>query len=202
MTPQGHRRTIVAVAGLAALLTVGGCTGSPDAAPAPTAAAPSATSSAAPTGAPSEAPVPPEKPAAMANDDEAGARAAADYFLALYGYTYQSDDFTLLEDFCHDDSTFCAGVRDQLAVQVEAGERYLGGTIAWTSEPVVEQKKEVDMYVFTGEISQEAFDVVGTDGVPLSSTPATTARNSVFVYFESGTWKGFDIGNETAVGPS
>lgn len=202
MTPQGRRRTIMAGAALTALLTLGGCTGSPDPSLAPSAAAPSATSSAEPTDVPSDVPVPPEKPAAMANDDEAGARAAADYFLALYGYTYQSDDFTLLEEFCHDDSTFCAGVRDQLAAQVEAGERYVGGTVAWTSEPVIEHKDEASMYVLTGEISQASFDVVGTDGVPLSSSPATTALNSVFVYFESGTWKGFDIGDETAGGQS
>lgn len=183
----------MAVAGLAALLTLGGCTGSPDPSPAPTSAAPSATSSAEPTGAPSEAPVPPEKPAAMANDDEAGARAAADYFLALYGYTLQSGDFTLLDAFCNDESTFCAAVSPELAKQADADEKIAGGDVRWASEPQVERQPETSAYALTGTVLQDASELVAADGSVVGAFEAEEVERTVYVYWESGEWHGFDI---------
>ncbi|MEP7795448.1 DUF6318 family protein [Sanguibacter sp. 25GB23B1] len=193
MPPRHYVRTLTVVGGLAALLTLGACTADPEPSSPPSATStPTADDEA--TTAPSEPPAPPEKPAAMANDDEAGARAAADYFLALYGYTLQSGDVTLLDAFCHDESSFCATTEQEVADQTEAQERFVGGDIGWTGEPAISRQDDSSMYVLKGEITQAPLEVLGPDGDQVSSSLTGSYSGGVAVFFDSGAWWGFNVG--------
>ena len=98
---------------LAASLT--GC------APDPTPPAPSTTAPTAATPTPTAslpAPAPsPTRGTSMGKDDEAGAVAAVDYFLALYAYTESTQDTASWRVISHPDCVFCTSVLDDVATQ-------------------------------------------------------------------------------------
>ncbi len=63
------------------------------------------------TPAPGPTPWPePTRPAAMDRDDIEGAKAAAEYFLALYPYVYVTGDLAPWQELSHPECQFCAGV--------------------------------------------------------------------------------------------
>lgn len=52
----------------------------------------------------------PTRPAAMERDDIEGAKAAAEYFLALYPYVYVTGDLSVWREMVHPECNFCASV--------------------------------------------------------------------------------------------
>ncbi|PFG33925.1 DUF6318 family protein [Sanguibacter antarcticus] len=193
-------RSLTTAAGLATLMLLTGCATEPEAdAPQTATSTPAATDDTATTTLP-EPPAAPEKPAAMANDDEAGARAAADYFLALYAYTVQSNDVTLLDDFCYEASTFCTAVRLDLEDAENTGQVLAGGDLTWTTEPQVEQRTDASAYIVQGTIHQSASQLVTSEGSVVDAYEAEDLERAIYIYWDSGDWYGFDIAapSETA----
>lgn len=121
-----HKKLLALTLALAAS-SLGGCTIEMPArasAPEPTTAQP--TESSTP---PAPAKSAPTAPAELERTDEAGAVAAAEYFLELWSYTMQTGDVmawdTMSEEFCE----FCRWTR-AIAVSIdEAGDTFTGGDI-------------------------------------------------------------------------
>src|SRR5690606_23134069 len=116
---MGRERTWLRLGGalVAVGLTAVGCSDA-DGEPTPTSGptvseSPSeAPSSPEPTSpAPGPTPWPePTRPAAMERNDVEGAKAAAEYFLALYPYVYVTGDLDAWREISHLECQFCAGV--------------------------------------------------------------------------------------------
>ncbi len=136
---SGAEARIAAVC-LIVALAVSGCSGAGDAEPSPTATngAPDASSAPA-TRTPSPGPtphltVPPQRPAAMDAVTVEGAVAAAEYFLALYPYVYNTGDLTEWKTLSHPECIFCASVISNVEAMVAAGNHNEGGGL-YTANP-------------------------------------------------------------------
>ncbi|MEE6295272.1 DUF6318 family protein [Georgenia sp. MJ278] len=64
---------------------------------------------------------PPERPAEMARTDEAGAVAAAQYFLSLFGYGAATGDVAEWDAMSDPDCLGCAGLREEMVATHRAG---------------------------------------------------------------------------------
>jgi hypothetical protein len=119
-------RLQAAVGCAAAVLALVACTG-PGGDPTPNATTPTplATTS-RPTPAPSTS-APPTRPAAMDRQDVEGAIAAAQYFLELYPYVYNTGDLTEWRAMSHPDCVFCARVIKNVEELHGAGGYETGG---------------------------------------------------------------------------
>lgn len=172
MLPTGSRG-LASVVGLAALVTLGACAGSPS-----------------PVGPKEQSPVlaPPVEPAALDERDTYGARAAADHFLALYGYTYQSGDVIPLELFCADDNYACSALRDEVAAQEELGLTWTGGELTWTGEPTVVREDDFSGYVVEGSVTKSAVTAYGPDGAVALTAPAYPIEATITVDASIGQW--------------
>ncbi|MFS0703413.1 DUF6318 family protein [Cellulomonas sp. 179-A 9B4 NHS] len=133
-----HRRRLIAAAATgAALLLLAGCT--PDSGPEPTPSATRATRSATPaqssaTPTPSPTATSPTRPAAMGTNDEAGAVAAAEYFLSdLYDYMYVSGDTTEWAALAADDCSFCNSVLSDVESMKTANHSDTGSAVEVTA---------------------------------------------------------------------
>lgn len=100
--------------------------------------------------------VPPERPAAMDNDDEAGARAAAEYFMAVYGYAIRSQDTAEFQQLCDPESLFCGAVIDLVRSDIEAGNITVGGEMTF-SPTQVDPPGERPFYVVWGTLDRTSF---------------------------------------------
>ncbi len=113
-------RLVVTVAAFGLLVT--GCTDDPAPVETTPASTPSPTPSLSPTPTPA-APTPPQRPEAMSTNDEAGAVAAAQYFMGdLYVYAYASGDATELAHLSDDECSFCNNVLTSVAAMSTDGE--------------------------------------------------------------------------------
>ena len=108
---------------LALSLALAGCTGEGAATPTTT---PTVSPSTSPTPTPSptpETPQPPMRPEAMATNDEAGAVAAAQYFITdLYDYMFASGDVTEWSALSDDGCNFCNSILGLVDEMNAAGE--------------------------------------------------------------------------------
>ena len=126
----------VAAALCVAGLVVAGCSGGGDAAPSgttPMTASPSDPSGSGQptTSAPGPTPWPePTRPAAMERDDIEGAKAAAEYFLALYPYVYATGDLEEWREMSHPECAFCSAVADDVSELHSSGGYGVGGEIS------------------------------------------------------------------------
>lgn len=106
------------------LAVLGACT-TPAEAPGPAPTTPPPTTRAA-----SDAPSP---PSAIDRDDIEGAKAAAQHFLELYPYAYETGDLTAWEAMSHPECIFCASVVENVTSLHHAGGFQTGGEIEWLS---------------------------------------------------------------------
>lgn len=134
--------------------------------------------------------LPPEKPTLMDSNDAIGARAAAEYFLSLYGYVFQTGDLTEWDAMCHPESEFCTGVHEDVSGNVSNGYFQADGDVTFSVERVVDPSAEVDSYEVVGRLSQDAFEIRGRDGTLATSGPGEVdTPTSVFVRLsEDGQW--------------
>lgn len=130
---SGAWRRLGAGAVLVALLATGCSDAGGDVDPTPPSSTdvneePSATEPASPAPGPTPWPEP-TRPAAMERDDIEGAKAAAEYFLALYPYVFATGDLDEWDAMSHPECRFCASVKSRAVELHEAGGFGLGGEI-------------------------------------------------------------------------
>lgn len=69
----------------------------------------------------------------MERDDVEGAKAAAQYFLSLYPYAYNTGDLTEWRAMSHPECVFCASVIENVEALHAQGGYQTGGEITWLS---------------------------------------------------------------------
>ncbi len=67
----------------------------------------------------------------MERDDVEGAKAAAQYFLSLYPYAYNTGDLTEWKAMSHPECVFCASVIENVEALHAQGGYQTGGEITW-----------------------------------------------------------------------
>lgn len=103
------------------------------------------------------------KPAAMANNDEAGARAAAEYFIELYGYSVQSQDLAAFSAMCDPASVFCSGVASDITADMTVATRTEGGASKLRAHRVDAPGAD-DFYTVWGQVDRQPFVAHSADG--------------------------------------
>ncbi len=93
-----------------------------------------------PTTAPTAPSGPPEKPAAMANNNEEGALAAAEYFLDASAYALLMGDKILMEDFSTDTCIFCSNVVESIKNDRKTQAKRLTMSFTLNEQPSIEHK--------------------------------------------------------------
>lgn len=93
-----------------------------------------------PTTAPTAPSGPPEKPAAMANNNEEGALAAAEYFLDASAYALLMGDKILMEDFSTDTCIFCSNVVELIKNDRKTQAKRLTMSFTFNEQPSIEHK--------------------------------------------------------------
>lgn len=176
------------VGAVAACVALSGCTPD-DPAPAPSTSA-STTEEPAPE--PTDEPVvaAPEKPTLMDSNDAIGARAAAEYFLSLYGYVFQTGDLTEWDAMCHPESEFCNEVRGAVNEHVADRDVQSGGGVTMSVTQVVAPSGALEEYEVIGLISQETYEIVDETGAPVTSGGGDeSVPTSVFLRMtDTGDW--------------
>lgn len=128
-------RVLVSAFVVTAMLALTAC--SPDE-PEPT-GTPTVTPTVTPTPTPSRTSAP-ERPAEMDRDDLEGAKAAAQYFLELHPYAYNTGDLEAWKAMSHPECIFCAGVVENVEKLHGEGGYEVGGDLVFESvdafEPV------------------------------------------------------------------
>lgn len=117
--------------------------------------------------------VPPERPAAMDNDDAAGAQAAAEYFVELYGYALQSQDLVDFTALCDPSSQFCDGVLTDVGAAIDSGQTTVGGDTRLSVQNV-QIPGEHPFYVIRGQVDQDSLYVHETEMQVVSEAPGVT----------------------------
>ena len=158
------------VGAVAASVVLSGCTAD-EPAPTPTSAAPTDEPTAAPTTEPAEI-APPEKPTVMDTNDAIGARAAAEYFLSLYGYVFQTGDLTEWDAMCDAESEFCKSVRERVQADEQGGYTREGGDATTTVARVVEPSAGVEFFEVAGSVVQAPSVTVDVQGTVVDSREA------------------------------
>ena len=159
--PRALRPALVGV--VVAGLALAGCT-SEEPTPVPTTSAATSTEPTPDTTTDPAEITPPEKPTLMATNDAIGARAAAEYFLSLYGYVFQTGDLTEWDAMCDPLSEFCNSVRDRTRSDAQSGYKRRGGEATPTVVRVLEPTPTVGFYEVSGQVVQAASTTTDATG--------------------------------------
>ena len=172
---------------LALSLALAGCTGEGAATPTTT---PTVSPSTSPTPTPSptpETPQPPMRPEAMATNDEAGAVAAAQYFITdLYDYMFASGDVTEWSALSDDGCNFCN------SILAKSQEMTASGEVAEADPSTVEATEVVTLaegsrYAVTITLHQGASRTLDRAGAVVGQS--TAGRYSVnFAIMRAADW--------------
>ena len=107
----------------------------------------------------------------MDKDAEAGAQAAAEYFMELSGYAVRSQDLTEFSQLCDPESIYCTGVIDQVTADVAAGNYTVGGAKTLTAS-AVHLPGEKPFYSVWGTLARSSFTVYGPSDEEVDSVEA------------------------------
>lgn len=181
----GVRRQVVSALVVAGALAAGGCTGEvnqPDPERSGSATVHlSVELSPSPTPARVPAATKPERPDAMDRLDEAGAAAAAKYFLSLYAYVMRTGDLDEWDAMTTPVCDFCKSISEAAGGILSKGGRYSGGEIRVTKIVVDAYDPDLEAYAFEASIRQRSSVESDAKGVPLKESAARTGNVRVEV---------------------
>ncbi len=159
-----------AVALAVGLFLVAGCTPE-DPAPTPSPTVESPTPTASPT--PSvEAVAPPERPAEMERSDEAGAAAAATFFMRSFGYLLQSGDTAAWDEFSGQTCGFCEQARSRASDIYGSGHQILGGELSVGAVAVLGHDEVINVYAVEVDYAFAEGERVDAEGVAVEHLEA------------------------------
>lgn len=199
MTSWGTRHRGRATVVVMGVVLLGACGDGSSAEPT-TPAAVTSTETLAPTPAPTVEPtavatdragvplVPPERPAAMDNDDVAGAQAAAEYFIEVFGYAVRSQDTTELVALCDPTSNFCSAVLDEISADRSAGNVTIGGASTFYLKRLDPPSAAQGFYVAWGAVERDPFVTMDAGGLEIFDDPGSRGDFMVAVERTSQTW--------------
>ncbi|QDB80004.1 hypothetical protein FE251_11900 [Georgenia wutianyii] len=181
----------MAAAVLATGLLLAGCS-SGDGQPEPTGSATdvsseSPSSTEPTTAAPGPTPWPePTRPTAMERDDIEGAKAAAEYFLALYPYVYATGDLEEWQAMSHPECQFCAAVADDVSELHSSGGYGVGGEIVVAEMGALPPDGEYTHFRVGVRGTESASSSFSADGEPLASAKGGEVNYTIAVLAEDG----------------
>jgi hypothetical protein len=188
---RARRRVLATGAVVAAGLLVAGCTGEQPAEPEPS----TSTVEADPTETPEPSPTEtgrakPERPAAMDQEDAAGAAAAAEYFIELYPYVMATGDTSEWESMSLDTCEPCSGFIEQASTIASRGDVFEGGVIAAeVPEPGRYVRDEVTgIFPLDVAYTQEPMTISSSAGEELYASDMTSSERRVEMGLRGGEW--------------
>lgn len=131
----------------------------------------------------------PEPGTEIEDDSQAGAEAAAVYFVELYSYIYATGDFEAWDKLSADACGFCSGVRENVA------EIYGSGGYVLTSPPSIgdvrsqvwaEDSADFAVAVVSEDPGFQDFD---SDGELVEEFPPETVRSWVLLEYSAHSWQ-------------
>ncbi|SDC18985.1 hypothetical protein SAMN05216410_1354 [Sanguibacter gelidistatuariae] len=99
----------------------------------------------------------------MDNDDEAGAQAAAEYFMEVSGYAVRSQDLAEFTKLCDPESIYCSAVIEEVQADIAAGNVTVGGAKIFTTI-AVDPPDEHPFYIVWGTLARTPFTVFDASG--------------------------------------
>ncbi len=127
--------------------------------------------------------VAPQRPAAMGAVTVEGAVAAAEYFLALYPYVYNTGDLTEWKTLSHPECIFCASVISNVEAQHQASHHQIGGRIT-TSAGTGTEIDPGRWFSAELQVVQDPADEVDESGQPVGSPTVTQNVKAVFAIIQ------------------
>ncbi|WP_418275951.1 DUF6318 family protein [Isoptericola jiangsuensis] len=200
MTRARHALAAAAAAAAAApaalILLLAGCTG-PGSTPAsgPTPAAEPSASSAAPAETPSPSPSPtpsvepPERPVALDDDGVEGAKAAAEYFVALDSYIMATNDTAAYEQLSHPLCETCANRLDQAREIAEGAYEFTGGEGTTRILEVYQQDESTRIWPIDVEVTVDEVTITDSEGTVQFSEDVTVDQQRFEVVMGGQGWK-------------
>lgn len=195
LRPTSERHGTSAVVRLGALVALlmavgGGLSACTDAEAKPRPTASHTATRPTPTPEPSEStpqPVPsPTVPDAMSQPGEAGATAAATYFLSLYTYLFESGDATAWNALSDPGCGFCADTASSATSLHDDGWTVQGGTFDIVASSAV--TGATDLFKVDVEVRHEATVLVRADGSSPQTEDAEHLRMTFVVIGSPGAW--------------
>lgn len=131
----------------------------------------------------------PVRPEAMDRDDAEGAQAAAEYFMALYGYIFATGDLSEWSEMSYEDCVFCAGAAERVAELHDDGGYAVGGEFTIDEVIVLEPDAEDDAFR-VGLIGEEApSQEYSSAGSLLESIPGGSTQYNFALQNDDGRWR-------------
>ncbi|HMO12486.1 MAG TPA: DUF6318 family protein, partial [Actinotalea sp.] len=184
----GKRRQVFAMVGAVALLgALTACTSpAPPPDPSPSSPEPTPTVS-APSPTPTT-PEPPEKPEAMQRTDEAGALAAAEYFMAVYSHARRTGDLSGWIAFSGQTCEFCSAVGRGVAAIYDSGGQLVGGETDVSDVRLLSTDTELVLYIVQLRYETESATRLDAAGVVTARYQAEDSWLLLNVAPSSGGW--------------
>lgn len=140
----------------------------------------------------------PVMPPEMANNDAAGAEAAARYFFELYVYTYLTRDLDPWKQISSDDCQFCLSVADEVSEMISTDETQRGGKVVVNPDIAHEYDADLDVHVLDMVATQLAYEEVAADGAVISSNNGGTFSLSIILQMTEAGWSVLEAGSTDA----
>lgn len=154
---------------------------------APTATEESSDPTSSPTALATAVPLP-VMPREMANNDAAGAEAAARYFVDLINYSYANRDVEQFSSLVDEDCVFCEGVIDEVDRMLSEDVSREGGFLEVASGSSYEYFDATGAHFVTLEVREEAARFVDSDGAVLSQSVARSHMVDFVLSHADGVW--------------
>ncbi|MGM0385047.1 MAG: DUF6318 family protein [Actinomycetota bacterium] len=157
--------------------------------------------SAAPEPSPTPTPLPtsvslPVMPPEMANNDAAGAEAAARYFVDLYGYTYLSRDLSFFEKMSDDDCVFCNSVILEVNQMISDGETQAGGLVFVDAIIANEYHQTVDAHILELQTTQNSYVEIDKNSEVIAENSGGSLSISILVQMMPDGWIVLEAGSD------
>lgn len=181
---------------LAVTLILSACAADGEPAAQPSSAAPSPSPTASPS--PSIPTVPkPERPATMDDDGQAGAEAAALYFLSLEPYMQSSGDTSDWESMSHSVCEFCANRLEQAKEIAANGDTFTGGHALAEITETYAQDPPTGIWPIDVIVHQDATRIARPSGEVVFTQEANTFSARIEVALRDGEWVVVELANAT-----
>lgn len=131
----------------------------------------------------------PVMPPEMANNDAAGAEAAARYVVELIDYAYLNRDTAPLSEISDDDCVFCNGVIAEVEKMLVEDVRRIGGLLRVLGTSSVDYSDSTDAFFVVLELQEEDGRFVDGDGAVVGESTARDHLIDFVLTRAGGTWK-------------
>lgn len=172
---RADRLPVLVAVGAVVGLSLVGCSQPAQQAPTPTAEASASPAEPSPTPTPEPTPEPvtePVPPPEMERGDEAGAIAAAEYFMRLSEYAFLTGDLSTWNEISTTDCGYCRNVSEAVSDVYGSGGYYTGGALELTGGAVNAFDSEISVYAIVFTYAAADASAHDSDGAVVETVPA------------------------------